>query len=71
MEQVEIITAGILTGIVSALIATLPSLTSGSNVPWIFLLVMIMLVFITGLIALAASVRVIRNDSLISSLRME
>ncbi len=70
-EQLEIISAGILTGILSALSATLPSITGGSDVPWIFLLVMIILVFLTGIIALMTSVQVVKNDSLITSLRKE
>jgi putative ABC transport system permease protein len=70
-EQTEIISAGILTGIISALVATFPSLTGGSDVPLLFLLIMIVLIFVTGFIAIAASVRVIKNDSLISNLRRE
>jgi putative ABC transport system permease protein len=70
-EQTEIISAGILTGIISALVATFPSLSGGADIPLLFLLIMIVLVFITGFIAIAASVRVIKNESLISSLRRE
>jgi putative ABC transport system permease protein len=70
-EQIIVLAAGILTGTLSAIIVTLPSLTSGSKVPWSFLLIMTILVFLTGLIALTSSVRMIRNDSLIASLRKE
>ena len=70
-EQILILFAGIFTGSVSAIIATISSITSGSEIPWIFLLIMILSVFFTGLIALAISVRTITNDSLIASLRKE
>jgi ABC-type antimicrobial peptide transport system permease subunit len=70
-DQIQILVTGILTGVVSAIIATLPSILNGSEIPWVFLLIMIASVFLTGLIALAISVRSIRNDSLIASLRKE
>ncbi len=70
-EQMLILFAGIFTGSVSAIIATISSITSGSEIPWMFILIMILSVVFTGLIALSISVRTIKNDSLIASLRKE
>lgn len=70
-EQMNILAAGILTGLISAIIATMSSLKTGSEIPWAFLAIMIISVFLTGLIALSISVRAIKSDSLISSLRKE
>lgn len=70
-EQIQVLFAGIFTGVVSALIATNPSIKSGSEIPWVFLLSMILSVFLTGFMALVISVRAIKNNSLIASLRKE
>jgi putative ABC transport system permease protein len=47
-EQIQILSAGILIGIASAAIATLPSLTSGSSVPWRLMTIMVISVFLSG-----------------------
>jgi ABC-type antimicrobial peptide transport system permease subunit len=70
-DQVLILSAGIFTGTISAITATLPSLKSSSSIPWVFLIIMIISVFLTGLLTLALSVRTVKNDSLISALRKE
>ena len=70
-DQAKILAAGLLTGVLSAVIATIPSLKSGSEIPWAFLLIMYSLVFLAGFAALLISVRAIKNDSLIVSLRKE
>jgi putative ABC transport system permease protein len=70
-EQLQVLFAGIFTGVVSALIATNPSIKNGSEIPWVFLLLMILAVFLTGFVTLFISVRAIENDSLIASLRKE
>ena len=70
-EQIQVLFAGVFTGVVSALIATSPSIKSSSEIPWVFLLLMILSVFLTGFIALGISVRTIKNVTLISSLRKE
>jgi hypothetical protein len=62
---------GIFTGVISAIIATLPSLKSGSEIPAGLLIIMIISIFFTGLAALAVSVKTIRNDVLIASLRKD
>ena len=70
-EQINILAAGILTGLISAIIATMSSLKGGSEIPWTFLIIMTTSVFLTGLIALSISVRAIKNESLITSLRKD
>jgi ABC-type antimicrobial peptide transport system permease subunit len=70
-EQVLILSAGILIGVISAIIATLPSLTSGSEIPWQLLTIMIISVFISGLIALLISVKAIKNELLTENLRKD
>jgi putative ABC transport system permease protein len=66
-----ILLAGIFTGILSALVATLPSIQSNSNLPWSILLVMIISIILTGIFAMMVSVRTVKNESLIISLRKE
>jgi ABC-type antimicrobial peptide transport system permease subunit len=68
-EQIKILVMGISTGVISAIIATLPSLKGGSEIPAGLLVIMILSIFFTGLAALAVSVKAIRNDDLIASLR--
>jgi putative ABC transport system permease protein len=70
-EQIQILSAGIFTGVVSALFATLPSLKSGSEIPWIFLIIMILSVFLIGMLTLSLSIRSVRHDSLLTGLRKE
>jgi putative ABC transport system permease protein len=70
-EQVLILFAGVTSGVVSAIVATLPSLTSNPEIPWLLLSLMVFSIIITGLIALLISVRAVTNDSLTASLKKE
>jgi putative ABC transport system permease protein len=70
-EQIFILFSGLFTGLFSAIPATLPTIRSGAEVPWIFLVIMIVSVLLTGLIVLLLSVRTIENGALISTLRKE
>jgi ABC-type antimicrobial peptide transport system permease subunit len=70
-EHARILLAGILTGIISALIATRPSVMNNSDLPWGTLAVMIILILLSGIIALAVSVRSVNNDTLITRIRKE
>jgi putative ABC transport system permease protein len=70
-EQVMILIAGIVTGVLSAFVATLPSIRSSPDIPWIFLGIMIFAVIATGLTALTISVRTVTRDSLTASLKKE
>jgi putative ABC transport system permease protein len=70
-EQILILMAGLLTGIISSVVATLPSIRNGSDIPWISLVIIVGAIILSGLTALFVSVRSIRQESLISSLRRE
>ncbi len=70
-EHSRILLYGIFTGIISALVATRPSIMNDSGLPWKTLALMILLVLITGLAALAASVKSIKKDTLINRIRKD
>lgn len=70
-EHTRILLYGIFTGIISALVATRPSLMNNSDLPWKTVAIMILLVLITGLTALAASVKSIKKDTLINRIRKD
>jgi putative ABC transport system permease protein len=70
-DQILILLWGVLTGTISGLTATLPSLRSGSEMPWSVILLMIISIIAIGLISLRLSVRSIRSSSLVSQLRKE
>ena len=70
-EQLLILFAGVTTGVISAIVATLPSLRNSPDIPWIFLFLMVFAIIITGLAALIFSVRAVTGDSLTASLRKE
>jgi len=70
-EQIQILSAGIFSGVISAIVATLPSLRNNHNLPWQFLILMILSIAVTGLIALFVSVRSISKKSLVENLKKE
>jgi len=70
-EQIKILFAGVTAGVISAIIATLPSVTMSPDIPWLFLISMVLAILVTGLAALIISVRTVTNDSLTVSLRKE
>jgi putative ABC transport system permease protein len=70
-EHILVLFAGIVTGAVSAIVATRPSLLSDTALPWKTITVMIMLVIITGLTALILSTRAISKENLITRIRKE
>jgi ABC-type antimicrobial peptide transport system permease subunit len=70
-EQIMILTTGILSGVISAIAATFPTLKRSQDIPWQFLLFMVLTVMLTGLLALFLSVRAISEDSLTASLKKE
>jgi len=70
-EQILILFAGVVSGVLSAIVATLPSLISGQEIPWLYLLLMVIVISLTGLIAIFLSVRSISGPALISSLKKE
>jgi putative ABC transport system permease protein len=70
-EQALILFAGVISGALSAIIATLPSLMSGQDIPWLYLMMMILVIAITGFVAIYLSVRSVSGTELISSLKKE
>jgi ABC-type antimicrobial peptide transport system permease subunit len=70
-EQIFILFAGISAGILPAFLATWPSLSSLSDLPWNYIIVMIISVSAAGLTAIFLSMRVVDRTSLIRSLRRE
>jgi putative ABC transport system permease protein len=70
-EQALILFAGVLSGALSAIIATLPSLRSGQDIPWLYLMMMILVIAITGFVAIYISVRSVSGTELVSSLKKE
>jgi len=70
-EQIFILFAGIATGVISGIVSTLPSISSGAGVKWLSLAVIIAATAITGIISLAVSIRSLRNLSLTGTLRRE
>jgi ABC-type antimicrobial peptide transport system permease subunit len=70
-EQLLILTAGVSTGVISALFASLPSISQYKDIPWLLMVVMIGAIFLAGLSALYLSLRPITRNSLIGSLKRE
>ncbi len=70
-DQLIILLWGVITGTVSGLTATLPSILSGNEMPWRLILIMILSIIISGTAVLYMSVRSIRSNTLISQLRIE
>jgi len=62
---------GIVTGIVSGITATMPSLRSSGGSPFTVLLVLALSMFAIGLVTLLISVRNLQNRRLIEELRGE
>ena len=70
-EQVLILFAGVSSGVISAIVATLPSVKENPDIPWLFLILMVLAIIITGLAALILSVKSITGESLTASLKKE
>ncbi|MBN1107523.1 MAG: FtsX-like permease family protein [Bacteroidales bacterium] len=70
-DQVLIVIWGIISGTLSGLIATLPSLMSGTDIHWLTIILMALLIAATGITAISLSLRSLRRESLISQLRNE
>lgn len=70
-DHSKILLAGIITGIVSALIATRPSIAGNASIPWLTIGGMIFLILLTGFAALAISLRSVKKDDLITRIRKE
>jgi putative ABC transport system permease protein len=70
-EQFLILFAGVSSGIISAMVATSDSILNHGKIPWVFMLLMILVLMITGSVVLAISVRSVTRKSLIGSLKKE
>jgi hypothetical protein len=70
-EQILILFAGVTSGVLSAILSTLPSLRSTQDIPWFYLTVMVFTVVLTGLWVLYISVRSISGEVLINSLKKD
>ena len=70
-EQLLILFAGISSGIVSAIFATLPSIRNSLEIPWVQLIILAVLIAFTGYFAILLSMRSIKEEKLITSLRKE
>jgi ABC-type antimicrobial peptide transport system permease subunit len=71
LEQMFILLAGMTSGVVPAIIATLPSLKNNTDIPWIYLISMVVSIFFTGLAALLFSLQSVTSNSLTTSLKKE
>ena len=70
-DQMIILFWGVITGTVSGLTATVPSVMSGNEMPWGIILIMILSIISAGSAVLYLTVRGIRSATLISQLRKE
>ena len=70
-EQILILFAGVSTGVIAALVSTLPSIMNSPDIPWIYLCMMIFAIVATGLVVILLTIRSIMRDSLIASLKKE
>lgn len=70
-EQLLILIAGVSTGIISALVASLPSIRHYSDIPWLLMLTMIAAILLAGVSALYFALRPITQSSLTGSLKKE
>ncbi|GAH68063.1 unnamed protein product, partial [marine sediment metagenome] len=70
-EHFVILSAGILSGSVPAILATIPSLTSSADIPWLLLLAMIVAIFSAGSLALLLSAHSLVRENLVAGLRRD
>lgn len=70
-DQLIILFAGISSGIISAFVATLPSLRTNREIPWIFLLIITILIALAGYSAIIFSLRTLSSESLTQALKRE
>lgn len=70
-EQLLILVAGMTSGAIPAFIATLPSLKNNSDIPWVYLLSIMILIFCSGFTALVISLKSVTGSSLTASLKKE
>jgi ABC-type antimicrobial peptide transport system permease subunit len=69
LEHFMILSAGVLSGTIPALLATLPSLSSGADVPVKLLILMIIAIVTVGTISIVISSRTLTINNLVARLR--
>ena len=70
-EYLMILFAGIITGTIPAIIATLPSLLTGVEIPWTLLISIILVISITGTVIIIASANKLINFDLLALIRKD
>jgi putative ABC transport system permease protein len=70
-DHLLILVMGLLTGSLSAMCATWPSVFSGTELPWRLFIVMLILTFAIGYMALSIAVRLVNREKIITYLRRE
>jgi putative ABC transport system permease protein len=70
-EQILILLSGVITGTIPALLATLPSLTNNNNLPWMFIIIMTISIFLTGAFSAFLALRSIEFNALVTDLKKE
>jgi ABC-type lipoprotein release transport system permease subunit len=70
-EQIRTLLSGIITGISSAMVATLPSLRNSADIPWVYITLMITAIFLSGLVAITIASRSVNRSSLVIALKNE
>jgi ABC-type antimicrobial peptide transport system permease subunit len=70
-EQILLLAAGVSSGVISALFASLPSISQNADIPWLLMLAMIVAIFLAGISALYLALRPITQHSLIGSLKRD
>jgi ABC-type antimicrobial peptide transport system permease subunit len=70
-EQMRSLFTGIITGITSAILATLPSLKNSADIPWVYICLMIAAIAASGSIAITVASRSISRNSLVLALKNE
>ncbi|HUS87116.1 MAG TPA: ABC transporter permease [Bacteroidales bacterium] len=70
-EHFMILSAGIISGSVPAILATLPSLSSSADIPLLLLIATIAAIFSAGTLALILSARSLISDNLVDGLRKD
>ncbi|MBE0674991.1 MAG: hypothetical protein IH591_10050 [Bacteroidales bacterium] len=70
-ENLAILTAGVITGAVPAVVATLPSLSTGNGLPWSFIAGLMIIMIVTGSLATILSARTLQRSKVSEGLRKE
>lgn len=70
-EQAVILVYGVITGFTGAIAATLPSAGNIESIPWLSVFLILAAILLSGVISLILSLRSIRKEPLLASLRKE